>query len=220
MAAPGLQTRLDRDLYHVVVKLIRDNDDRPFKGVNDAYEAVKSSNSSLGRQKKHLLQDSLRRVLSALKKEEERGQDGNDTGDDDDEINIDIDIATPETKDDERDERDLINRQIIKRWGIEPANMRPKSASTASVAAAKTNGSHQSKKKRKAAPESDDEALTALSTPKEAQNTDSKMPEGIKALKKTPRPSLYTVEASVPPKRLGETLASTGRAPPDAFVAA
>lgn len=200
----GLQTKLDRDVYHVVVKLMRDNEDRPFKGVHDAYEALKNSNSSLSRQKKRPLQDSLDRVLLVLRSEAE-------DDDDDGEIDIDIDIATPETKDDERDERDLINRQIIKRWGIEPANMRPKStaakstaaAAPAAAAAAKTNGDHPTKKKRKAAPESEDEALTAVTTPKEAQNNDSKMPDGLKALKKTSRPALYTVEAGITPPRLG-----------------
>ena len=72
---PSLRGGLDRDVHQIVKKL---QDDRvseakdgkpPRLTVSAAYEAIKRSNSSLSRQKKRPLEESIERVLEFVREE-------------------------------------------------------------------------------------------------------------------------------------------------------
>ncbi|KAF4462028.1 Ribosome biogenesis ATPase RIX7, partial [Fusarium albosuccineum] len=60
---PNLRQGLDRDVYQILKKLEDSNDGKPLKSVSAVYDAIKRSNSSLSRQKKRPLEDSIDRVL-------------------------------------------------------------------------------------------------------------------------------------------------------------
>ncbi|KAK5997326.1 putative AAA domain-containing protein C16E9.10c [Cladobotryum mycophilum] len=65
----NLRQGIDRDVYQIIKKLEDGNDGKPFKTVTAAYDAIKRSNSSLSRQKKRPLEDSIDRVLQFRKEE-------------------------------------------------------------------------------------------------------------------------------------------------------
>lgn len=103
-----LRHSLDRDVYQIVKKLEEANDGKPFKNEAAIYDAIKKSNSSLSRQKKRTLEDSIERVWQVRKEE---------LGDSED---SEADLEEPEPKKPE-DDRFLLNRQMTKHWNVQPS---------------------------------------------------------------------------------------------------
>ncbi|KAJ5131758.1 hypothetical protein N7448_005916 [Penicillium atrosanguineum] len=77
---PTLSQSLDRDVYQVVRKIIDDNPDTRLS-VQMLYDQIKKSNSSLKRQQKRSLEDSLERVLAVLQADEADEEDDTVEGD-------------------------------------------------------------------------------------------------------------------------------------------
>jgi ribosome biogenesis ATPase len=110
---PNLRLGLDRDVYQIVLKLEEEGQDdgrKPRLTVSSVYESIKRSNSSLARQKKRPLEDSIERVL-ALRKDQAVADEEEDSDD----------LLEAQEKERERlakAERDsnLLNRQIAKSW--------------------------------------------------------------------------------------------------------
>lgn len=76
---PRVLHGLDRDVYQIIRKLEDDHErnspSKPLKfTVSGVYDSIKRSNSSLARQKKRPLEDSIERVLR-LRKEERKEED-------------------------------------------------------------------------------------------------------------------------------------------------
>ncbi|KAH0498623.1 hypothetical protein TgHK011_005868 [Trichoderma gracile] len=105
----NLRQGLDRDVYQIIKKLEEANDGKPFKTITAAYDAIKRSNSSLSRQKKRPLEDSIERVLQFRKEELEESEDS------------DAAIEEAESKKVD-DDRFLLNRQLTKHWQVEPVS--------------------------------------------------------------------------------------------------
>ncbi|CEJ93917.1 hypothetical protein VHEMI09477 [[Torrubiella] hemipterigena] len=136
-----------------------------------AYEAIKSSNSSLSRQKKRPLEDAIDRVLQVRSREREDSEDS--------------EAALEEDESEKpQDERFLLNRQMVKHWNVEPASQ--------------PTSEPPSKKKRRV--ETDDEDTKMLDTPQngtapsDTKSTDKTTKE---QQKKTPKATRYTVEENV-----------------------
>ncbi|OAA67708.1 ribosome biogenesis ATPase RIX7 [Akanthomyces lecanii RCEF 1005] len=176
---PSLSSRLDHDVYQVVRRLEESsNDCKPFKTVSAAYSAIKTSNSSLSRQKKRPLEDALFRVLDVRKREQVQDES------DDSEAEIDVDFETPETK---GDERFLLNRQITKHWKVEPASM----------SQATSNGEQPAKKKRRVETEADEGNTIRATSEGAKEPKEAKTADGSKLQKKTPRGPLFDVETDI-----------------------
>ncbi|ATY60204.1 ribosome biogenesis ATPase RIX7 [Cordyceps militaris] len=178
---------LDLDVYHVVRRLEQSNNDgKLFKSVSAAFGAIKGSNSSLSRQKKRPLEESLFRVLDVRRLEQAR--------DESDDSEAAIDVEEPETK---GEERFLLNKQMTKHWNVAPAA---------------TNGEQPAKKKRRVDVNGNGEEInttmaasegaTTVSTPKEAKDG-NKTTDGSKLQKKTPRALPFDVESQIDRPRLG-----------------
>ncbi|KAB8290675.1 hypothetical protein EYC80_008316 [Monilinia laxa] len=110
---PTLSQGLDREIYNIVKKLT-DDQAQSQKGpkrltISIVYDHIKSSNSSLKRRSKKLLEDSIDRVLLVLKEE----QDESDSVDGDFEG---LEEAVPPPK-----EHNIMNRNITKLW-VKPAS--------------------------------------------------------------------------------------------------
>ncbi|KAL7932351.1 P-loop containing nucleoside triphosphate hydrolase protein [Trichoderma chlorosporum] len=103
----NLRQGLDRDVYQIIKKLEESNDGKPFKTITAAYDAIKRSNSSLSRQKKRPLEDSIDRVLQFRKEELDDSEDSEAA----------IEDAEPKKPD---DDRFLLNRQLTKHWQVDP----------------------------------------------------------------------------------------------------
>ncbi|KAI0013276.1 AAA-domain-containing protein [Xylariaceae sp. FL0662B] len=119
---------LDRDVYQIVRKFEdefeRNNPNKPPRfTVDGIYNAIKRSNSSLARQKKRPLEDSIERVLRLRK--EERIEDDEEAAMDE------APVESPKPK-----ERDyfIMNKHITKSWNV------PKRQRALSPEAAITNG--------------------------------------------------------------------------------
>ncbi|KAH8694780.1 P-loop containing nucleoside triphosphate hydrolase protein [Ilyonectria robusta] len=97
-----LRSGLDRDVYQILKKLEDANDGKPFKTITAIYDAIKRSNSSLSRQKKRPLEDSIDRVLQFRKQEL-----------DESDSEAELDQAAPVNPE---DDRFLLNRQMTKLW--------------------------------------------------------------------------------------------------------
>ncbi|KAH6971809.1 P-loop containing nucleoside triphosphate hydrolase protein [Ilyonectria sp. MPI-CAGE-AT-0026] len=97
-----LRPGLDRDVYQILKKLEDANDGKPFKTITAIYDAIKRSNSSLSRQKKRPLEDSIDRVLQFRKQEL-----------DESDSEAELDQAAPVNPE---DDRFLLNRQMTKLW--------------------------------------------------------------------------------------------------------
>ncbi|KXX75738.1 Ribosome biogenesis ATPase RIX7 [Madurella mycetomatis] len=113
---PNLRLGLDRDVYQIVLKLEEEGEDengrKPRLTVGSVYDSIKRSNSSLARQKKRPLEDSIERVL-AVRKDQYKVDEQEDSDD----------LLEAQEKEKEkaaRAERDanLLNRQIAKSWGF------------------------------------------------------------------------------------------------------
>src|SRR6478735_3029314 len=147
---PQLQKGLDRDVYLVLKKLEDTNDGKPFKTTTAVYEAIKGSNSSLSRQKRRPLEDSIDRVFQYRK--EELGQDSSDS---------EAALEEPPKPD---DDRFLLNRQMTKHWH--------QNSTTASTPAAQDTTAQNSSegarstKKRRVQEDEDERAKDGAVTPK------------------------------------------------------
>ncbi|KAI1855166.1 hypothetical protein JX266_000031 [Neoarthrinium moseri] len=110
----ALVNRLDRDIYQIVRKFEDEQSEKTAKTgvppkftVSGVYDRIKRSNSSLSREKKRPLEDSIERVLRFRK--EERLEDDEDQAMDD--------APTDEPKVKERDYF-LMNKQIARSWNV------------------------------------------------------------------------------------------------------
>ncbi|GAB1313261.1 Ribosome bioproteinsis ATPase rix7 [Madurella fahalii] len=125
---PNLRLGLDRDVYQIVLKLEEEGEDengrKPRLTVGSVYDSIKRSNSSLARQKKRPLEDSIERVL-AVRKDQYRV----DEQEDSDDL---LEAQEREKEKAARAERDagLLNRQIAKSWGFTASEKAAASSST------------------------------------------------------------------------------------------
>lgn len=101
----NLRQGLDRDVYAILKKLEDANDGKPFKNISAVYDAIKRSNSSLSRQKKRPLEDSIDRVLRFRKDELADSSDS--------------EAALEELPTNPADDRFLLNKQMTKHWNVE-----------------------------------------------------------------------------------------------------
>ncbi|KAL2155291.1 hypothetical protein VTH82DRAFT_32 [Thermothelomyces myriococcoides] len=110
----NMRLGLDRDVYQIVLKLEEEGEDgrKPRLTVGSVYERIKRSNSSLARQKKKPLEDSIERVL-AIRKEQTKADEQEDS---DDLLEAQEQERIKAAKA-ERDQN-LLNRQIAKSWGF------------------------------------------------------------------------------------------------------
>ncbi|PHH83392.1 hypothetical protein CDD82_1621 [Ophiocordyceps australis] len=106
MARLSLRTGLERDVYQIMTKL-ETNDGLSLTSVSAVYEAIKHSNSSLGRLKKRPLQDAIDRVLQVRKHQES------------DDSEAAIDNIQPPTE--SNGTGFLLNRQMTKLWNLDSA---------------------------------------------------------------------------------------------------
>ncbi|KAF5643287.1 ribosome biogenesis ATPase RIX7 [Fusarium sp. NRRL 52700] len=182
----SLRQGLDRDVYMVMKKLEDANDGKPFKTSSSVYDAIKKSNSSLSRQKKRPLEDSIDRVLQFRKEE---------LGD-----SSDSEAALEEAPKPD-DDRFILNRQMTKHWhqnltiSTTPDNMpRP------------TNERSHANKKRRLQEDGEERAKDGGITPKGALTDTDAAPlekQGKAPLKKTQKTSRYKVEHPSGPIELG-----------------
>ncbi|KAK0652159.1 P-loop containing nucleoside triphosphate hydrolase protein [Cercophora newfieldiana] len=119
MTRPSLRQGIDQTVYGLILKLEEEQEDK--KGlknkrlsVSSVYEAIKKSNSSLARQKKKPLEDSIERCLEVRKAEAKA-----DEGIDSDDL-LEAEELRRAKEQDSRASRDasLLNRQIAKAWGF------------------------------------------------------------------------------------------------------
>ncbi|KAK4038702.1 P-loop containing nucleoside triphosphate hydrolase protein [Parachaetomium inaequale] len=105
---------LDREIYQIILKLEEpeeENGRKPRLTVGSVYDSIKRSNSSLARQKKKPLEESIERVLAARKEQSKA-----DEEDSDDLLEAQEQERVKAAKA-ERDQN-LLNRQIAKSWGF------------------------------------------------------------------------------------------------------
>ncbi|KAI0809362.1 putative AAA family ATPase/60S ribosome export protein Rix7 [Xylaria sp. FL0064] len=135
---------LDRDVYQIIRKIEDQHvDDKtpPKPTISGVYNAIKQSNSSLARQKKRPLEDSIERVLRLRRQEKQE---------DDEEADIEEAAATSSPKPKERDYY-LLNKQIAKSWNIPKAQsseMATPEPQASLEAKRLPNGESQKKKRR------------------------------------------------------------------------
>lgn len=110
MAGGHLQSRFDNDVYQAIKKLEDTvNDGRPFKTSTQIYDAIKKSNSHLGRQKKKPLVDAIERALAFRRSELEDSEDS--------------EAAIEELQKEERETGFLINKQLTRHWDVKPIQL-------------------------------------------------------------------------------------------------
>ncbi|KAI0974782.1 P-loop containing nucleoside triphosphate hydrolase protein [Xylaria arbuscula] len=146
---------LDRDVYQIIRKFEDQHvDDKtpPKFTISGVYNSIKQSNSSLARQKKRPLEDSIERVLRLRRQEKQE---------DDEEADIEEAGATSSPKPKERDYY-LLNKQIAKSWNIPKAQSSSEMATpeplTNLEAKREPNGEPRPKKRRSERKEKDDRA--------------------------------------------------------------
>ncbi|KAI1287216.1 putative AAA family ATPase/60S ribosome export protein Rix7 [Xylaria venustula] len=146
---------LDRDVYQIIRKFEDQHvDDKspPKFTISGVYNSIKQSNSSLARQKKRPLEDSIERVLRLRRQEKQEN---------DEEADIEEAAATSSPKPKERDYY-LLNKQIAKSWNIPKAQSSSEMATPepqASLEAKREpNGEPRPKKRRSERKEKDDRA--------------------------------------------------------------
>lgn len=113
----NMRLGLDRDVYQIILKLEEEGQEeegrrKPRLTVASVYDSIKRSNSSLARQKKRPLEDSIERVLAARKEQAKA-----DEHEDSDDL---LEAQEQERAKAAKAERDqnLLNRQIAKSWGF------------------------------------------------------------------------------------------------------
>ncbi|KAI0432881.1 putative AAA family ATPase/60S ribosome export protein Rix7 [Xylaria sp. FL1042] len=135
---------LDRDVYQIIRKFEDQHvDDKtpPKFTISGVYNSIKQSNSSLARQKKRPLEDSIERVLRLRRQEKQE---------DDEEADIEEAAAASSPKPKERDYY-LLNKQIAKSWNIPKAQsseMATPEPQASLEAKRLPNGESQRKKRR------------------------------------------------------------------------
>lgn len=140
---PSLRQGLDRDVYQVVRKFEDENDGAKVT-ISAVYEYVQRSNSSLKRQKKRLLEDSIERVLD-LRRDEARAD-----KDSDEELEKELQARAASAKR-SREEKDasLMNRQLTKHWNFRGSNNDSPDTSAAVNTDRQPNGEARPKRRRK-----------------------------------------------------------------------
>ncbi|KAK3304222.1 P-loop containing nucleoside triphosphate hydrolase protein [Chaetomium strumarium] len=106
---------IDRDVYQIVLKLEEQEEEGGRKHrltVGSVYDSIKRSNSSLARQKKRSLEDSIERVLAVRKQQSKV-----DEEEDSDDLLEAQELERAKAAKAERD-ANLLNRQIAKSWGF------------------------------------------------------------------------------------------------------
>lgn len=108
----SLRQGLDRDVYQIVRKYEDDSNGSKLT-ISGVYEFIQRSNSSLKRQKKRILEDSIERVLDVRREESKVEKDS------DEELEREIQAQESRAKR-SREERDagLLNRQLTKHWNF------------------------------------------------------------------------------------------------------
>ncbi|KAK1253901.1 hypothetical protein MKX07_001978 [Trichoderma sp. CBMAI-0711] len=182
----NLRQGLDRDVYQIIKKLEEANDGKPFKTITAAYDAIKRSNSSLSRQKKRPLEDSIERVLQFRKEELEESEDSEAA----------IEEAESKKVD---DDRFLLNRQLTKHWQVEPVSQGTSEQPAAKKRRIQTEGDERDG--AVSGPDIGTEAAmngdTARDTTKGADRLDKTAP------KKSPKSTRFRVEQPEEPLPLG-----------------
>ncbi|KAK4101502.1 AAA-domain-containing protein [Parathielavia hyrcaniae] len=119
---------LDREVYQIVLKLEEQEENdkgrKPRLTVGLVYDSIKRSNSSLARQKKRPLEDSIERVLAARKEQSKV-----DEQEDSDDLLEAQELEKAKAAKAER-EHNLLNRQIAKSWGFASSATTPAATST------------------------------------------------------------------------------------------
>ncbi|SCO88599.1 related to nuclear VCP-like protein [Fusarium oxysporum] len=182
----NLRQGLDRDVYMVMKKLEDANDGKPFKTTTAVYEAIKRSNSSLSRQKKRPLEDSIDRVLQFRKEE---------LGDSSD---SEAELEEPPKPD---DDRFLLNRQMTKHW-----HQNTTTATEVETATPPTSEAPRAIKKRRVQQDGEERVKDGVVTPKGALTDTDAAPtekQDKAPLKKTQKTSRYKVEHPSGPIELG-----------------
>ncbi|KAK4122685.1 AAA-domain-containing protein [Parathielavia appendiculata] len=123
---------LDRDVYQIVLKLEEQQEEnekgrKPRLTVGFVYDTIKRSNSSLARQKKRPLEDSIERVL-AVRKEQAKV----DEQEDSDDLLEAQELERAKAAKAER-EHNLLNRQIAKSWGFASSTSTPAATTPATT---------------------------------------------------------------------------------------
>jgi ribosome biogenesis ATPase len=127
---------LDRDVYQIVLKLEEQGENesgrKPRLTVGSVYDSIKRSNSSLARQKKRPLEDSIERVL-AVRKEQDKADEQEDSDD-----LLEAQELERERAKAAKAERDsnLLNRQIAKSWGFASTSNGKAAAGTSTTSTA------------------------------------------------------------------------------------
>lgn len=104
--------RLDREVYGIIQTLDSQREKPGRLAVSTVYDAIKKSNSSVARQKKKVLEESIERVLEVREKQMKRDREG--------ENEEDSDEVVERMERERREARDagLLNRQIARGWGF------------------------------------------------------------------------------------------------------
>ncbi|KAH6640784.1 P-loop containing nucleoside triphosphate hydrolase protein [Chaetomium tenue] len=126
----NMRLGLDREVYQIILKLEEEGSEsgrKPRLTVGSVYDSIKRSNSSLARQKKKTLEESIERVL-AVRKDQLKADEQEDS---DDALEAQEQERIKAAKA-ERDQN-IINRQIAKAWGFANNEKSEKSAGTDST---------------------------------------------------------------------------------------
>lgn len=153
----SLKQGLDREIYQVVLKYLDDKNESPLKLRPTAlYDYISRSNSSLKRRPKKQLEDSIERVIDALRDDA--------SGDDEDEMaELEGEFGSDE-KSKEGKSSDWMNRQIVNQWATPTVNG-DKSEKSKKRDGEKTKGERESKRQKKSsAPAQDARINTAPPT--------------------------------------------------------
>ncbi|KAK4076504.1 hypothetical protein Trihar35433_3064 [Trichoderma harzianum] len=181
----NLRQGLDRDVYQIIKKLEEANDGKPFKTITAAYDAIKRSNSSLSRQKKRPLEDSIDRVLQFRKEELE----------DSDDSEAAIEEAESKKVD---DDRFLLNRQLTKHWQVDPIPVGTTEQPAAKKRRIQTEGDERDG--TVSVPDTGTEAAINGDAPKEAPKAER---QDKTVQKKSPKSTRFKVEQLEEPLPLG-----------------
>ncbi|KAI3399225.1 hypothetical protein diail_7594 [Diaporthe ilicicola] len=123
----SLRQGLDRDVYQIVRKYEDDSNGSKVT-ISGVWEFIQRSNSSLKRQKKRILEDSIERVLDVRREESKVDKDS------DEELERELQAQDSRAKR-SREERDagLLNRQLTKHWNFKSSDAKAASSAASST---------------------------------------------------------------------------------------
>lgn len=123
----SLRQGLDRDVYQIVRKYEDDSNGSKLT-ISGVYEFIQRSNSSLKRQKKRILEDSIERVIDVRREESKVDKDS------DEELEREIQAQESRAKR-SREEKDagLLNRQLTKHWNFKGSEAKATGSATSST---------------------------------------------------------------------------------------